>query len=351
MKTCLITGGAGFIGCEVTKIIENAFDNIIIVDCLHPQIHASQKIPPRLSSKANLIIADVTDPVAWDEVLSKWKPDLVLHLAAETGTGQSLTESSRHTQVNVVGTSQMLDAMVRQNAFPRKIVLASSRAIYGEGKWINSEGVAYYPGQRSNEQLANGEWNFYGSKFLPMNSTDNIPMPTSIYGVTKLAQEQIISCWCKSFDVNYSILRLQNVYGPGQSLINSYTGIVSLFVRLAKEKQIIPLYEDGMMLRDFVFITDVARAISEVLVNDTTNGKILDIGSGYGATIKEIAHLIAERYGAPRPEVCGKYRNGDVRHAQADISYTLDNMDWKPVVSLDEGMNLLCNWIDEELGR
>lgn len=351
MRTCLITGGAGFIGCEVSTLIENAFDNIIIVDNLHPQIHKLRQRPEQLSPKANLYVADVTDSVTWDEVLSKWKPDVILHLAAETGTGQSLTESSRHANVNVVGTTQMLDALVRNDALPSKIVLSSSRAVYGEGKWLKEEGGAYYPGQRSNEQLADGEWDFKDATFLAMNSDTTIPLPTSVYGVTKLTQENLIICWCKSYGVNYTILRLQNVYGPGQSLINSYTGIVSLFVRLAKEAKSIPLYEDGMMLRDFVFITDVAQAIYEVVINETVNGKIFDIGSGYGATIKEVAELVAKRYGAPLPQVCGKYRNGDVRHAQADISNTLNNLKWSPRISLNKGMNLLCDWIDMQLGE
>ncbi|WP_139995959.1 NAD-dependent epimerase/dehydratase family protein [Paenibacillus paridis] len=351
MKTCLITGGAGFIGCEVSKLIENTFDNIIVIDSLHPQIHKSGKRPAQLSSKVHLYVSDVTDPIIWDEILSKWKPDLILHLAAETGTGQSLIESSRHANVNVVGTTQMLDALVRNDAIPSKIVLSSSRAVYGEGKWLNAEGMAYFPGQRSNEQLANGEWDFENSTFSPMNVNNTTPMPTSIYGATKLTQEHIISCWCKSFDVSYTILRLQNVYGPGQSLINSYTGIVSLFVRMAKQKQSIPLYEDGMMLRDFVFISDVAQAIHEVMLSENANGKVFDIGSGYGATIKEVAQLVAARYEAPNPEVCGKYRNGDIRHAQGDISNTLASLNWSPKVSLNEGMNLLCDWIDGQLGE
>ncbi|QGG58185.1 NAD-dependent epimerase/dehydratase family protein [Paenibacillus sp. B01] len=349
-RTCLITGGAGFIGCEVSKLIEDDFSSIIIMDSMHPQIHKSPEKPAALSLKANLYVSDITDPSAWDELLSKWKPDVVLHLAAETGTGQSLTESTRHASVNVVGTTQMLDAFVRNEIMPQKIVLASSRAVYGEGNWMNQDDSIYYPGQRTNEQLAREEWDFVESSFLPMRSASTLSMPTSIYGATKLTQENILTCWCNSFDVNYSILRFQNVYGPGQSLINSYTGIVSLFVRMAKQNESIPLYEDGLMIRDFVYISDVASAIREAMINPDANKKILDVGSGYGATIKEIAELIAIRYGAPQPFVCKKYRNGDVRHAQADISDTLATLNWTPEVTLNEGMNNLCDWIDLQLG-
>ncbi|REK55417.1 MAG: NAD-dependent dehydratase [Thermobacillus sp.] len=348
MRTCLITGGAGFIGCEVSKLLENSFDHIIVMDNLHPQVHTSNSKPENLSKKANLYVADVTDPIAWDEVLTKWTPDTVIHLAAETGTGQSLTESTRHSNVNVVGTTQMLDAFTRHKVLPRKILLTSSRAVYGEGKWIKKDGTVFYPGQRSNEQLAKSEWDFKDATFIPMSSDQNTPNPTSVYGATKLAQEHIISCWCKSFGVEFTILRLQNVYGPGQSLINPYTGIVSLFVRLAKQKEAIPLYEDGLMLRDFVFISDVANAVYEATTNEKTNGKTLDIGSGRGITIKEVANIIAERYGAPTPTVCGKYRNGDIRHAQADITKTLETMNWRPQVSVEMGLELLCEWIDKK---
>lgn len=346
-STCIITGGAGFIGCEVSHLIEKEFDNIIVVDNLHPQIHQERIKPSRLSSKANLFENDVTDAIAWDEVLSKYKPDVIIHLAAETGTGQSLNESSRHANVNVLGTTQMLDALVRNKAIPTKMILASSRAVYGEGKWIKADGVEFYPGQRDNNQLEEGAWDFEDAEFVPMNSANNVPMPTSIYGSTKLAQENIIACWCKSYDVNYTIFRFQNVYGPGQSLINPYTGIVSLFVRMAKEKKSIPLYEDGEMLRDFVYISDVANAITETLYNPKSNNCIIDIGSGQKKTIADIAELIAARYDAPKPHVCGKYRNGDVRHAASDISTTLEILEWRPQVSVEQGINQLCDWIDE----
>ncbi|MEC0245086.1 NAD-dependent epimerase/dehydratase family protein [Paenibacillus chitinolyticus] len=348
---CLVTGGAGFIGGHITSMLEKEFEKVIIVDNMHEQIHKSKERPSNLLSTTEFIIGDICNQDMWDQLLLNHKPSVIIHLAAETGTGQSLTESTRHGQVNVVGTTQMLDALIRNDAIPAKILLTSSRAVYGEGKWLHENGSEFYPGQRTREQLENAEWDFTKSTYLPLSNSRNFPMPSSIYGATKLTQEYLISSWCKSYGVDQTILRLQNVYGPGQSLINSYTGIVSLFIRIAKEKKSIPLYEDGKMLRDFVYIGDVANAIYAVLVAEHANGKVFDIGSGYGTTIKEVAEIIASRYGAPIPTVCGMYRNGDVRHASCDITDSIEYLDWAPQVTLQKGLNLLCNWIDKELDK
>lgn len=348
-NTCIVTGGAGFIGCAISESLTKIYDEVIAVDSMHPQIHKNNARPELLHPKVTLKINDICDPEFWDVLLKDKKPSVIIHLAAETGTGQSLTEATRHAHVNVVGTTQLLDALSRNDAIPSKLLLSSSRAVYGEGRWETEDGVPFYPGQRTQQQLEKSEWDFGNSRYLPLNNQYTFPMPTSIYGATKLAQEHIISSWCKSYDVNHTILRFQNVYGPGQSLINSYTGIVSLFIRMAKEKRSIPLYEDGEMLRDFIYITDIAEAIIATLLQKDADGKIFDIGSGYGATIKEVAEIISARYGSPEPQVCGLFRNGDVRHASCDISYTRDHLEWSPKVSVESGLELLCRWIDQQM--
>lgn len=349
-KICLITGGAGFIGCAVSKLLVSEFDEVIAFDNMHPQIHKHVDCRPKeMPQEVRLIRGDVTSDSDWDELLEQVRPDVILHLAAETGTGQSLTEATRHAEVNVVGTTRMLDALVRHKVQPKKIILTSSRAIYGEGKWINSNGVEVYPGQRTDGQLNKGEWDFRDARSLPSCCETTIPMPSNIYASTKLAQENIIATWANSFNVDYTILRLQNVYGPGQSLINSYTGIVSLFVRIAKQGQSIPLYEDGEMLRDFILIDDVAAAIKQVIDMSDVPRKIYDIGSGKATTIGEVAEVISSHYNAPKPHVCGNYRNGDVRHACCDVQRTIADLQWKAQWSLEQGLKRLCDWIDKEL--
>lgn len=346
-STCLVTGGAGFIGCAISSALADAFDRVVAVDNLHPQIHAERKRPAALDSRVALMVEDVTEADAWDRILASIKPDVVVHLAAETGTGQSLTEGTRHANVNVVGTTQMLDAFVRAEALPKRVVLTSSRAVYGEGAWRSkADGSISYPGQRSKEMLDRAEWDFPGLECLPFEASTVNVRPTSIYGATKLAQEHILTSWALSFGVEVGLLRLQNVYGPGQSLTNPYTGIVSLFARFAREKKVIPIYEDGAIIRDFVFIDDVAAAVTRVAISGAPSTVAYDIGSGEATSILELGRMIAENYGAPEPQINGLYRNGDVRHASCTIERSERELGWQPKWPVRRGVAELCRWID-----
>ncbi|MFQ4147197.1 NAD-dependent epimerase/dehydratase family protein [Arthrobacter sp. LAPM80] len=346
METVLVTGGAGFIGCAISESLLRSFNRVVVVDNLHPQIHESGERPLGLADGVELIEADITDSATWDRVLPEVNPDVVIHLAAETGTGQSLEEATRHTHVNVVGTSQLLDGFIRNKTLPRRIVLSSSRAVYGEGAWRKEDGKLFYPGQRTSETLDKAEWDFAGAEPTAMNAAEVFPAPVSVYGATKLAQENILQAWAKSYGVETAILRLQNVYGPGQSLINPYTGIMSLFCRMAMGGRSIPLYEDGNVRRDFILIDDVASAIVAGAVSAQTHPTPLDIGSGEFQTIGTAAETIAARYAAPAPHVTGQYRQGDVRHAWADISAAKSVLGWAPRYNLEQGIVRLADWID-----
>ncbi|MGH8033005.1 MAG: NAD-dependent epimerase/dehydratase family protein [Luteimonas sp.] len=351
MKKCiLITGGAGFIGSALSHQLAGGDLAIVALDNLHPQIHATRSRPADLHKDVVLIEGDVCARDDWDRVLNRYAPKFVFHLAAETGTGQSLTESTRHAEVNVVGTAQMLDALTRHSAMPDKIVLTSSRAVYGEGAWRASDGSPFYPPQRDARMLERRQWDFPGAQALPFDAASTEPRPVSIYGATKLAQEHMLISWARSFSVNYCILRLQNVYGPGQAADNPYTGIVPLFSRLANAGKSIPLYEDGAMQRDFVYIEDVAKALALAMTSQTAANHTLDIGTGESITIGELAAIVSRHYDAPPPHVCALYRNGDVRHAacRPDASRTM--LQWQPRVAPAEGVPALCDWIDSQLG-
>jgi dTDP-L-rhamnose 4-epimerase len=349
-KTALVTGGAGFIGCALSTGLADRFDTVVAFDNLHPQIHEIRERPAALDERVTFIKGDVTSAADWDALLAEHRPDVVAHLAAETGTGQSLTEATRHAAVNVVGTTEMLDAFVRHDALPEKVVLTSSRAVYGEGAWQAEDGTVVYPGQRSDEMLASGTWDFPGLTATPFESSRVKPTPTSVYGATKLAQENILTSWALALHVTPVIYRLQNVYGPGQSLSNPYTGIVSFFAQKARAGEVIPVYEDGAIVRDFVFIDDVAQAILQGVDHSGANANAYDIGSGEGTSVLELARMIAEVYGAPEPQINGAYRNGDVRHASCDIAAAKDALDWAPQVPVADGVRRLCSWIDGVLG-
>ena len=345
----LVTGGAGFIGCALSQQLAERAEQWVVFDNLHPQVHPQHARPADLHGSSELVVGDVTSAADWSSLLDSFVPDVIVHLAAETGTAQSLNEASRHAEVNVLGTTRMLDALGAIGHVPAQFVLSSSRAVYGEGEWAADGGAPFTPGQRSHAQLESAEWDFAGARPVPSTVAGTWPAPTSIYGATKLAQEHLLSAWSASHDTSLAILRFQNVYGPGQSLINSYTGIVSLFSQLARDGKSIPIYEDGNIVRDFVYIDDVARSIATVVATPPSSALTrYDVGSGVGTTILELASHIADYYGAPAPHITGAYRDGDIRHAETDVAPTTAGIGWAPQWSVEDGLAALQKWIAEQ---
>jgi dTDP-L-rhamnose 4-epimerase len=347
----LITGGAGFIGSALARRLDEAGYDVAAMDVLHPQVHgeyAAIELPPSV----RLFIGDVTHAPDVDAVLRVFRPSQIVHLAAETGTAQSLSEATRHGSVNVVGTTQLLDALSRASLVPDQFVLASSRAVYGEGAWQCGT-QTIYPRPRSHAQLSAGIWDPQGPNgepTVPIPSCANRtePRPTNIYAATKLAQEHMLAAWAAARDTNLSVLRLQNVYGPGQSLTNSYTGIVALFARLASERHTLEVYEDGRIVRDFVFIDDVVDSLFAAIERPAVEPRCLDIGSGTATTIHELARTIAVVCDAPEPTVVSKFRDGDVRAASCDIEPAGKELGWRPKWTLEEGLRALLDWIGKE---
>ncbi len=347
-QSVLITGGAGFIGSALTRRLTATGYDVAVMDVLHPQVHGDRAAID-LPSSVRLLTCDVTHAPDWDAVLRVVRPSQIIHLAAETGTGQSLSEATRHGSVNVVGTTQLLDALNRAGHVPAQFVLASSRAVYGEGAWQSGAQV-FYPPPRSHAQLQAGVWDPDGLGGirpipLPSRAGEIDARPTNIYAATKLAQEHIVAAWAAANDTNLSVLRLQNVYGPGQSLANSYTGIVALFSQLALQQRPLEVYEDGQIVRDFVFIDDVVDALFAVIERPATAPRCLDIGSGVATTIHELACTLAAMCGAPEPIVVGRFRDGDVRAARCDIERAKGELDWQPRWALKDGLRALLEWI------
>jgi len=347
-NTVLITGGAGFIGSALAHRLVNAGYGVAVMDVLHPQVHGEHAAVD-LPSSARLFTSDVTHAPDWDAVLRLFQPSQIVHLAAETGTAQSLAEATRHGSVNVVGTTQLLDALSRSAHVPDQLVLASSRAVYGEGAWRYGSEI-FYPPPRSHAQLVAGVWDPHGPTDnpavpLPSCASRTEPRPTNIYAATKLAQEHILAAWTAAHDTKLSVLRLQNVYGPGQSLTNSYTGIVALFARLAREQRMLEVYEDGRIVRDFVYIDDVVEALFAAIEAPAARARCVDIGSGIPTTIHELAQKIAAICDAPEPIVVGKFRDGDVRAARCDIEPATKELGWHPKWPLEEGLRALLDWI------
>jgi dTDP-L-rhamnose 4-epimerase len=338
---CLITGGAGFIGVRTRKALAETFDKVVVVDAFVDQVHGSVD---RLESDeiGPVFQARLQDPdqYGW---LAGLRPDVVIHLAAETGTAQSMSESALHVGSNSLGTATLLDALLAHDAIPEQFVLASSRAVYGEGGYEDETHQLVYPGIRSRQQLEDGKWAFPGLTSIAMNAERIDARPASIYGATKLNQEHLLTAWSSAYGSDVAIVRLQNVYGAGQAPNNPYTGILPLFFKIARAGQSIPLYEDGLIVRDFVHVSDVVRAITG-LARDRVSGT-WDIGAGTPTTISDVAGLVASMARAPQPQVTGQYRVGDVRSAVADITAAQRDLGWSPTISLREGLEELDRWL------
>jgi dTDP-L-rhamnose 4-epimerase len=346
----LITGGAGFIGKWLVRNLPTDAE-ITIIDCIDPQVHRSQNsFSEELSHCTTCIKADIRDQGAYRKAAEG--ADVVVHLASQTGTGQSMYEMSRYVQHNVEGTTRLLEVLSQLKRKPQRIVLASSRAVYGEGAFTK-DGTPIYGKGRRLEDLQAGRWEIYDESGealspLPMRE-DYLPQPTSIYGLTKLWQEQLVENYARTNQIDYAIFRLQNVYGPEQELHNPYTGIIGIFTSLITQKGEVELFEDGRMSRDFIFVRDVAAALTRAIYYQGTLSQTFNVGSNQATSLVELVNLIAKTIGKElQINYSRRFRVGDVRHAVADMSrYIGVFQEWQPT-PLSEGLTSYIQWYLEQ---
>ena len=352
----LITGGLGFIGLEVARLLIERRYPVLLFDNLSPQVHGAI---PNLSAlrllhhaEVSVFRGDVLQACDWAEALDEI--GAVVHLAAETGTAQSMYEVSRYTETNVGGTARLLNHMANHKHQVRKIILASSRSVYGEGAYLCLECGLVYPPARSEEMFRAAKWQPSCPKCQrPIEATATAEeaktAPASIYAVTKLAQEDLIRVASQALGIPAVVFRFQNVYGEGQSLKNPYTGILSIFSTQLRLGRTIRLYEDGQESRDFVHVSDVAQAVFLALTSDRADGDTLNVGSGRPTSVEEIALLLQERLGATsKPLVSGQYRRGDIRHGYADLTAIRDRLQFVPEISLEQGLTRFVEWVQTQ---
>ena len=358
MKKILITGGAGFIGSSLCKLLlKNNFE-VTILDNLSEQIHGDnpEKTSPLYQSikgTVNFILGSVTNKADLEKAIAG--QDVIVHLAAETGTGQSMYQIQRYVDVNIGGTAIMLDILANTRHNIEKIVIASSRSIYGEGRYFSTELKSFvYPKHRSSEDMDKGDFEVkYKGTTLPLQlvATDEESKihPSSVYGITKQNQEQLIMTVCPTIGIAPVAFRYQNVYGPGQSLSNPYTGILSIFSTLVKTGKQINVFEDGKESRDFVFIDDVVRATFEGVTNGAANGEVFNVGTGVPTDVLTVAQTIVNGYGKEVPLVIsGNYRLGDIRHNFASMDKIKDKLNFVPKFTFDQGIKQFINWVNEQ---
>lgn len=352
MQNILITGGAGFIGSRLALALKQRGDNITVLDNLSPQIHGTDARASALfqsiDGQVRFIHADVTDPDALAAALEG--QDAVVHYAAETGTGQSMYQIERYSRVNVGGTALLLDILANRPHQVRRVVVASSRSIYGEGKYRSPELGVVYPGHRAAADMSAGDFevkypNCTAALELMATDEDSMIHPSSVYGITKQVQEQLVMTVCPTIGVESVALRYQNVYGPGQSLSNPYTGILSIFSNLIMSGKPINIFEDGRESRDFVFIDDVVDATVRALERPEARNDVFNVGLGRAVDVMTVARTLVRKLGREVPiSVSGNFRIGDIRHNYACLDKAKHLLGYKPQVDFDTGIGRFCEW-------
>ena len=356
IKNVLITGGAGFIGSNLAlKLIEKGYQ-VTVLDNLSPQIHGdnpTETSPLYLSikDKVKFIHGTVTSKSDWEEALKD--QDAIVHYAAETGTGQSMYEVEKYVDVNINGTALMLNLLVNGSYNVKKIVVASSRSIYGEGKYISKELGAVYPTQRESIHMDQGDFEvkYPNSSALTLVGTDEESKihPSSVYGITKQNQEQMVLTVCPTVGIAGVAFRYQNVYGPGQSLKNPYTGSLSIFSTQIKNGNNINIFEDGLESRDFVYIDDVVDATILGLEKEEANNQVFNVGTGVAKNVLTVANELVKNYGIDVSiNVSGNYRLGDIRHNYADLTKINRLLGFSPKVSFEAGLKNFAEWVNTQ---
>ncbi|SDE93818.1 dTDP-L-rhamnose 4-epimerase [Bacteroidales bacterium KHT7] len=355
MDRVLITGGAGFIGSNVAlKLIAKGYE-VTVLDSLSEQIHGvnpeeTSPLYRNVKDKVNFIKGDVNSREDWMKALEG--VSYVIHLAAETGTGQSMYEIKKYVDTNIGGTALLLDILTNTKHSVKRVVVAESRAIYGEGKYRCLKCGDVYPLERKDEDMQKGDFECKcpkcgGPVELVATTEDSAIHPSSVYGIAKQVQGQLVHLVCKSIGVESVSFRYQNVYGPGQSLSNPYTGILSIFSTRIKNGNGLNIFEDGKETRDFVYIDDIVDATILGMEVPEANGHVFNIGTGVATDVLTVAQTLCEKYGIQVPiVVSGNYRLGDIRHNYADITLARNILGFEPKWDFSAGIGEFCKWVD-----
>lgn len=348
MSHILITGGAGFIGSHLADELLRHGHKVRALDCLSPQVHGSDRQrPDYLDPDVELIVGDVRNADDIRKALDGI--DIVYHFAAAVGVGQSMYEIEKYTAINNIGTAVLLEALINRPV--KKLIVASSMSIYGEGLYHTTRGSIRHDAQRTLQQLKAHDWEVrdeQGNKLEPIPTPETkVPALSSVYALSKYDQERMSLIVGRAYNIPTVALRFFNVFGTHQALSNPYTGVLAIFASRMLNDNPPLIFEDGLQQRDFVHVTDIARACRLAMESEQAVDQVINIGSGRPYTIRQIAARMAEVMGKPhlQPEITGKYRVGDIRHCFADISLARTLLGYQPRVTLDEGLAGLVEWL------
>ena len=344
MKRALVTGGAGLIGSHVADLLVREGWEVRVLDNLEAQTHRRGR-PSWINDRAEFIEGDLRDRETISAALDKI--DIVFHQAAYGGY---MPEIAKYVHVNSLGTAQMLEVICEKNPPVRKIVVASSQAVYSEGTGECPEHGIVFPSVRPVEQLRKGDWEVH----CPLCSaiTRSVPTPENapvggetVYGLTKVDQEKLVLLWGKQTGIPTVALRYSCTYGPRQSIFNPYTGVIAIFCTRLLNNLAPVLYEDGEQTRDFSFVEDIASANLLAAETDKLDGSPVNVGSGTGTPIRQIAEQLSSALKIDiAPEINGEFRPGEMRHLTSDTT-RIRAIGYKPDVDLAEGIARYIDWI------
>lgn len=349
--TVLVTGGAGFIGSYVVDLLLEKGMSVRVLDSLVEQVHRGAG-PQYVSPDAEFVRGDVRDRETLVKALQG--VDRVVHLAAEVGVGQSMYEVSRYVDANTGGTGVLLDVIASGKTDVRRLVVASSMSIYGEGAYRCSEHGLVSPGLRPESQLKARRWELQcpscGASLNPVpTSEDKTLLPTSVYALTKMDQELLCLSVGPAYGVAVVALRYFNAYGPRQALSNPYTGVAAIFSGRLLNGRAPLAFEDGQQLRDFIHVRDVARATVIAMQSEKAVGHAINVGVGSPLTIMQVGQLLSKQLGVDRdPEVTGKFRVGDIRHCWADPARAKELLDFMAEIPPETGIVELIDWVSTQ---
>ena len=347
----LITGGAGFIGSHVADRLLSDGHEVRAFDNLDRQVHPEGERPDYLDPAVDLHVGDVRDHEAVARALDG--VDAVYHFAAAVGVGQSMYEIERYTSVNSLGAAVVLEEVLKRPGAIRKLVVASSMSIYGEGQYRNprtgESGIA--PGLRPESQLAAKQWEVLGEdgeSLEPEPTAEGKPLrPTSVYAVNKRDHEELFLSVGAAYSIPAVALRFFNVYGERQALSNPYTGVAAIFSSRLLNDRPPPVFEDGKQTRDFIDVRDLARGCAVALTTDAADGCTVNLGTGHPTSIADVARTIAAGLGKEiAPEVVEQYRAGDIRHCFADTQRAEELLGFRAEIAFEDGMRDLLAWLD-----
>jgi dTDP-L-rhamnose 4-epimerase len=347
MARVLVTGGAGFIGSHLVSRLVARGDEVVVLDRLDEQVHGQRR--PRLPQGVTLVTGDIGETHTAEQVVTG--AEVIVHLAAAVGVGQSMYEVDNYVRRNTMATATLLEAVINSEHRPSRLVVASSMSIYGEGAYKCEAHGDFAPAPRSEDQLRARDWDVHCPKCgkyarpVPTNEARQIA-PTSVYAITKRDQEELCLVVGAAYGIPTVALRFFNVYGPGQALSNPYTGVAAIFAARLMNGHAPNIFEDGAQSRDFVHVSDIVEGITRAMSSEDAVGHAINLGTGRPTTVSQVATTLAEGLGVSiRPERLEQFRAGDIRHCYGDTRRAAELLGFHAAVSFDEGMTDLLEWL------